>query len=240
MSNILTLLGRRATMMNKPQGGGGLPSGYTQYDWVQADSTTGSPVIDTQISIQSGDDYNDKWTFVGKFAKCEEFPSDYVTYSMFLNRTGTYDNCYGIRRAGSKVVNKIRFNYNDRFGGAENLVSTVIDIGVWHDFTLTHKENDRGGTLTLDGDKTVGVDTAANDKEGNLFLLGIGENPTYYCRFARFKVYDTGTLVADMVPAKRDSDNVVGFYDVVRSIFLVPSTEGVTLLCGNGFEDFIV
>lgn len=51
-------------------------------------------------------------------------------------------------------------------------------------------------------------------------------------------VDDYGVLAADLVPAMRDADGVVGFYDVVRKIFCAPSIEGVQLLCGYGLENF--
>ena len=41
-----------------------------------------------------------------------------------------------------------------------------------------------------------------------------------------FKIYDNGTLVHDMVPARRDSDNVVGMYDTISGQFFTNSGTG--------------
>lgn len=50
-----------------------------------------------------------------------------------------------------------------------------------------------------------------------------------------FKVYDNGTLVRDLVPAKRDSDNEVGAYDIVNDVFYTVPTGYTTdkLVAGN-------
>lgn len=242
MSSLNLILRRRAIV--KQSGGGGiLPSGYTQYDWVQADSSTGTPVIDTQYSLSTSYSLATKrWSFEGKFAKCEEIPSNWTSLVIFSNSTGSgYDTCYGLFR-NKPNVDKICFNYDDRLGGTNNTVSSIINTGEWHDFLLTYKDSEeRGGRLIIDNIETVGKTESANVLTGNLKLLGSGgSTETYYCRLARFKIYDYGVLAADMVPAKRDSDGVVGFYDVVRDLFLAPSTEGVTLLCGYGFENFTV
>ena len=37
-----------------------------------------------------------------------------------------------------------------------------------------------------------------------------------------FKVYDNGTLIRDLVPCKRDSDNMAGCYDLVNDVFYYP------------------
>jgi hypothetical protein len=55
---------------------------------------------------------------------------------------------------------------------------------------------------------------------------------------AEFKIYYDGELVADMIPAMRNSDSAVGFYDIVRSEFYTSSGEDPQLTCGNGLENF--
>jgi hypothetical protein len=41
-----------------------------------------------------------------------------------------------------------------------------------------------------------------------------------------FKIYDNGTLVRDMVPARRNSDGVLGMYDTVTNTFFTNAGTG--------------
>lgn len=235
MSNVLTLLGRRAAMMRKNDGGL-LPSGYTQYDWVEADdSTTGSPIIDTQMAIPNS---QNRWQFEGAFAKCGT-PSSSGRSVIFTNTNETYDSGYCIIKYDSAT--SICYSYYGYYGGRKKVDITMTD-GKWHTFLLTHHDDTSvGGKLIFDETTYEYTTTSAGNTTNKvLYLLGFPSHKTYPCRLARFKIYDYGVLAADMVPAKRDSDGVVGFYDVVRDLFLTPSVEGVTLLCGYGFEDFTV
>lgn len=50
----------------------------------------------------------------------------------------------------------------------------------------------------------------SNNREGDQPLLG---------KLYSFKIYDNGTLIRDLVPCKRNSDNVVGLYDMVNDTF---------------------
>lgn len=48
-----------------------------------------------------------------------------------------------------------------------------------------------------------------------------------------FKIYDDGALIRDFVPAKRDSDNVAGLYDIVNDVFYTPMETNIPLVAGN-------
>lgn len=48
----------------------------------------------------------------------------------------------------------------------------------------------------------------------------------YYC-----KIYDNGTLIRNFIPAKRNSDNVLGLYDIVNSKFYTNAGTG-TFIAG--------
>lgn len=47
----------------------------------------------------------------------------------------------------------------------------------------------------------------------------INLNEAIYGKMYSFKVYDNGTLVRDLVPCIRDSDNIAGAYDLANNIF---------------------
>lgn len=218
---------------------GGLPSGYTQYDWVQADSTTGVPAIDTGLVPN----LSLLWTFEGKFARTDNLPNNYVPTWLFSRIADSgYQSNYALGR-NSRFSNLLSFNYNARANNEtySGRPSANINIGEWHTFLLKSSEGiSYGGELILDGVVTTYSQTKPNSARETLKILTANtkSNVPYPCRFAEFKVKNDGALVADLIPAKRDADDVVGFYDVVRNTFYAPTTEGVTLLCGYGFENF--
>lgn len=238
----LDLILRRRTIAKQDGGGSILPSGYTAYDWVQADDVTGAPNIDTGLIPNK----SLLWTFEGKFARTGALPTNYKATWLFSRSTNTsgYSN-YSLGRV-SNSSNKIGFNYNSK-GANETYLgrpSAVIEIGEWHTFLLQSSPDiSYGGEVIIDGDTTTYSGSSPNgDTTTTLKILLKNETTStpYPCRFAEFKVKYDGELVADFIPAKRDADGVVGFYDVVRKDFYAPTTEGVTLLCGYGFENFTV
>lgn len=228
---------RRRTMMGK-SGGGILPSGYTAYDWVQADSTTGYP----HIRIGLYPNRSTEWEFEGDFARTADFPAAWTSRSIFnKDNHANFDSNYALRKHANSV-NKICGNYNsrDNSGSYSILPNVAINVGEWHHFVLGAADNiTYGGSLAID-DTIATYDSATRGNAANkeLVLLYNENGLGYPCRFAEFKATFEGALVADLIPAMRDADSVVGFYDVVRNTFYAPTTEGVTLLCGYGFDNF--
>lgn len=218
---------------------GSLPTGYTAYDWVEANSITGYPHIRTGIYTTS----DTKWEFSGSFARSEDYSVDWKIREIFgRDGANTYDANFALQKRGNKV-NLICGNYNSRFDRETYAIqsSTTINIGEWHSFVLTSAEGiTYGGKLIIDNDEfTYNYNTRGNVNNREFILLPFSsESNGYPCRLGRFIIKYDNTIICDLVPAKRDSDNVVGFYDIVRKIFCTPSTEGVVLLCGNGLENF--
>lgn len=232
MSNTLSLIARRATMMSK-QSGGGLPSGYTQYDWVESsDMSTGS-------KINTGLTPNDAtWRFDGSFARTQDFGSNYTQYFIF-SRDGidAYSQNFSIGR-GAKNYDKIVFSYASVRNIERNcgFSSQTIEVGTWYDFSLHNTDGvSYGGTLDIGGETDSFETITTQTKSVNLFIFC-----GYLCRLGRFKIYNSDVLVADLVPCTRDADSAVGFYDVVRSMFLTSDGDNPLLTCGNGLEDFSV
>lgn len=50
-------------------------------------------------------------------------------------------------------------------------------------------------------------------------------SPTAHVRYYGVKMYVNDALVSQLIPVTRDSDNAIGFYDVVRNIFCETHTE---------------
>lgn len=211
-----------------------VPVSYTFHDWIQCDETVNTSYINTELIPNLSKD----WTFEGAFARTASIPSDYAYRGLFTRFIGgTYSGNYGILyRAKNQAT--IVFNYNSRCNceSYAGVASTSINIGEWHTFQLTSDPDvDYGGKCTIDGGDAVVYNYGArpnSDTTAELVLLR-----GYPCRFGRFKAYYQGNLVADMIPATRDTDNAVGMYDVVRKKFFQPiGTSSFT--CGDGLTNF--
>lgn len=226
----MNLLARRRELM---MGGSGLlPSGYTAYDWIERQDTDDTSYIDVDLYPNR----SKLWTFSGKFARIANFGSNYTMYAIFSKASGSYNSSYGIYRH-AKNYNQLRFGYNSRpsIETYSGLSSVTINIGVWYDFELTsNDEINYGGQLTIDNttDTYNAGSNSNSDATTSLKLLR-----GYECRLARFYVYYDANLIADLVPAVRDSDSVAGYYDVVRTSFYAPTGNGA-FTAGNGLEDF--
>lgn len=222
-------------------GGGLLPTGFEAYDWVQADSTTGKPAIDTGYYMNAPQNTKQhRYTIEGSFAKCENFAASSSHRIVFSNTTLSTNGAFCIKGRNNSTT-EINYVYNNRYGNLATC-SATISYGIWHTFTLTHKDDESfGGKLVLDGNTYTYTSDTNNATNTKMYLLGISDQSgrlVFPCRLARLKIYDNGELACDLVPAKRLSDDVVGFYDVVRDVFCVSTTEGVNPIAGNGLENF--
>lgn len=233
---------RRNSMFYGLLGGGILPFEYTAYDWVQADTSTGIGAVNTLYVFDlPRNTVQHRYTITTAFARTEDFAADWTSRIILGNSSETYDQCIILRKNG-KSVNQLRFRYQCYMGSEYGQITDCpIEIGQWHDVVLTyHDEDVVGGKLILDGTSYfIEAPTGNRTDDKPLYLMGlpVSGHAVYPCRLSRTKIYEYSQLVADMVPAERNADGVVGFYDVVRKIFLTPST-GVQLKCGNGLVNF--
>ena len=86
---------------------------------------------------------------------------------------------------------------------------------IWYEYTL------RYGSIIVNGSTTSLGTTQGTDLSANMYIASQG----YPQRVGRFKAYHNNTLVADMIPCKRLSDNVCGMYDIVREQFFTSSNQ---------------
>lgn len=221
--------------MNIPSGGE-LPDGFTKFDWVQCESIA---AIDTGIVIDVRFAESRIWTFEGSFARTGDLPNNWSERHIF-SRYSSGKN-YGdtsIGRLNNKTNGYLSYIYGTRhntsYGG--KIESDIATIGTWHEFILGDNNGKYGGKINLDGTEYSYTDTRPDSDTTTTLKIFQG----YPCRFARFKIYNSENLYADLVPARRDTDGVIGFYDVVRDVFCIATVEDVTLSCGNGLEDFTI
>jgi hypothetical protein len=94
------------------------------------------------------------------------------------------------------------------------------------------------GKRTIDGAETSFAQTTFSYAYP-IFIFaanssGSASNFSKY-KLKRFKIWDSETLVRDFVPVKRNSDDVVGLYDVVNDTFYTNAGSG-TFIAGKEFD----
>ena len=130
------------------------------------------------------------------------------------------------------TYNDIRMGYETGIGGTLHVkygtnngwtvYSNVTGDYSAHTYDWNKNEFYRDGTFI--GSVTYG-NFQSTYSLGIFYVIQNGSpSSTYICygRAYSFKIYDDGTLVRDLVPCIRKSDNIVGMYDVVNNTFYYP------------------
>lgn len=187
-----------------------LPSGYTQYTYIKGDGSTAKLVtdytptpnsdkIEAEISFPSGtlDQSQCIWCARGTSTST-------ATWTLFVANSSGY---------------KFRFDYGNSGGNwlTPALSATDVKYTVTADGPAFTWSGGNGQTHTQIADYTAG---------GPLMLFasyynGTGSNLANYGKHKlySFKVWRSGTLIHDLVPAVCDSDSKKGLYDITADKF---------------------
>ena len=172
-----------------------LPAGYTELQYIES---TGTQYIDTGIKITSND----------------------IIETEFKNASSTVPGAlYGVYDV-SNGNNSSAFYANGTYyayGAANAVVNTNVAIDTnWHN--VIHNFVD--GTLKLDN-TTVEFAPFSFTNSVNSYLFARYYNGTYGYYFSgyikRHKITRNGVVIIDLIPARRNNDNVVGMYDMADS-----------------------
>lgn len=185
-----------------------LPVGYTQLDYI---GTTGEQYIDTGFIP------NQDTRIVCEFMLTE-----------IVNLGGIY----GARRTVAGDDFSMRTSYTAAAGNRwqpcyNDEYLTFTDVPV--DTKLWHIADQNKNVFSFDGVvKTTG--TYAEFTAPRPVTIGAIRNNTSVnysnCRFRRFKIYDDGVLVRDLIPCK-SPDNEIGMYDTLNAVFYGNAGTGV-------------
>ena len=192
-----------------------VPVEYTQLEYIES---SGTQCIDTgvQQSIET--------RIVASI--CSTKPSQ-----------GDYRYVFGGKSGNAQFNVSTRDTYNSYWFNATGATETRLGVPAIFPITIDEKKNLI--KITSIGDvfsdtiypplSSFSVSSAFNasggDDWGNTYLFtrprADGTMPTSFTgRMYRFKQYDGDTLLCDLVPAIRNSDEVIGMYDIVRNVFL--------------------
>lgn len=186
-----------------------LPDGYTQLEYIQG---TGTQWIDTGVKATGGAVIeakgrviNDQF-FVGSIASRDGNPD--TTRNMVLYNAAT---------------TSLRWQKLNLFGTGRQ---TVIDPT--KDFVFNFNTIGSAFNFALNGTLIKTETTGTLDTQPNTIKLlnsdwdGVVSGRFYWC-----KLYsNTNMLVRYLIPAKRNSDGVVGMYDIMNDVFLTNQGTG--------------
>ena len=179
----------------------GLPDGYTKLQYIQS---SGIECIDTGIKLAS---------------------TDVIEVELKNTASSSYGAFYGVYAVGQSSA----FYGNQTYYGYDS-ANNKIDMGVavdtnWHSV----KHDFVNGILSLDNTvRNFTPFTFSNTVNNYLFTRYYNGSYGYYLSGAirKYKVIRNGILIQNLVPARRNSDNAVGMYDIVNKSFLVNACTG--------------
>lgn len=200
--------------VNVSGGGGGLPSEYTQVEYVHANANGYTDYINTGVIPDSN-------TAVVAIAF---FNSQYGANSsaLFGVRTALQNKSFAYMQ-GPRDVYWDFGNHRNQFGGSPLYLMERMKRIIFNRNGFS-ANND---TVSITGDTFTceyPLFLLAYNNAGS--IISYANASLYSCR-----IYQSGTLAHDYVPCKRNADSVVGLYDLVTNTFLVNSGSG-TLIAG--------
>ena len=193
-----------------------LPQGYTEVEYVQ---NTGTSTINTNFYPNT----NTRVLCEMEMITTQTYPKLFgagtwnVNNSLFIE----FGNTLSVHWIGSSAVNYS--NYPQSFAFAK------------HEYDLNK------GNLYIDdtlvGTKSYSSVVSVSSPFGIFSYINgstAGNADEHFLgKLYTFKIYDDGTLVREFIPAKRDSDNVGGLYDIVNDVFYTPMESNAPLVVGN-------
>lgn len=186
------------------QKGGGslLPDGFTQLSYVGTDSTA---YLDTGVAGATDLE-----------VICKFLVGTYIQYGAI----------YGNYKSESYKVNRaiLASQTSLYVAGGNNLAQEVAGFSLNQVHTLSVKNTE----AVLDGTTTAIASSSQSTNTDNICLgankVSSPTNRDIGLRIYSFVIKKNGTTVLNLVPAKRDSDDAVGFYDLVSNTFKVSSS----------------
>lgn len=190
-----------------------VPSGYTQLAYIETD---GHSCIDTGITWGANKRIEFSWAQDGG-----------VSFAQFASPFGS-GVCF-VQFKGTNFCSpaNIKINDSNYVAGTEGIPMTPNTMTVTPNLITAGAY----GNAYMPAASIVSQSgTVTND--GNTFVIGARHGASAIERFLvgtiiyRWRMYDNDTLIQDLVPAMRDSDDVIGMYDIVNNEFLTNAGSG--------------
>ncbi len=213
------LLGLIGLLFAIPSWATDLPAGYTELEYIES---TGTQYIDN--IIKTNKNYSFEITY--KHTASSGYQPLWVVYD------GTNGYSYGFMEGSAEKGN---YAYS---GGSKTFTLSYDTSTIYTTYyDGINKKVYRNGTEIVDFSETTGF-SGTTGVAPRLFQIRTGEHYSGSFNYSfkgyaySFKTYDdNNNLVRNLVPAKRDSDDVVGMYDLVTETFF-PSSSSTAFIAG--------
>ena len=180
---------------------GKLPSEYTQVEYIES---TGTQYIDTKVSQSP----NLKWIADMQFlesANDNNYHGTMLSDSRFV---------FGVYK-GLNVYGTSQYNTTNTNADYQRHIYKLYGSGIFYIDDLKYVDENPTKTNSL------GIPLFARKRSDN--TIDAYSNARIY----NTKFYNDDTLVRNMIPCYRKSDNVIGMYDTVNGVFYTNAGKGV-------------
>lgn len=188
-----------------------LPSGYTELTYIES---TGTQWINTGVTINEDSKVDILYSMTSIISNPEMPFGTRLTGDASDAKSGMF------RTHGSRT-NRIAFG-----NGAETNITVTGYNSSNTDYNLVIDKN--GAVINGTTVATFPTSTITNVYPMYIFACNTSGTASFLAaiKLYSFKLYDNNTLVRNLIPAKRNSDNVVGMYDTVTDTFFTNQGTG--------------
>lgn len=218
---------RQLLMMSLSKPASLLPQGYAQYDYLA--KTDYRQLIDTGLG------YSDKTEVELGFKMIDQITTGYSCLFGYIPSTAAsnpdVDKCIYMRFVFGSAYNAALGNYTIQSNGSGIAGAIYRDPSQKYIYTL----NKDG--FYINGNKIKALTNVA-EFSYNRNTLRLGRIGNVSPSASLFQIYslrirENGELVADYIPAKRNSDGKCGMYDLVSGTFKTDVSGYGEMECGN-------
>lgn len=197
-----------------------LPQGYTELEYIDSTDVNTNSLETFPAFIQTDytPNYQSKFEYKAQILKDTEFPRFWGA--------GYWNNKNGIQMEyESYATGTLRVMWlgdtiqsQSNVNGDFNAHTYVLDRNKMYRDDVLVLENNNGTTLTANS--TLAIFTFHDTQYSKGPYYHTNQDAYLYGRMWYFNIYDDDVPVKKYIPAKRNNDNKVGFYDIVNNEFV--------------------
>lgn len=197
-------IGQTKIYPNNPPSPSGLPSGYTEVEYIQSNSTSQKTFIKLNYNASNN--------------------TRVVTDMQRMSGASGNPRLFGCGwwNGLGYQINIENSKYYYKFGQNSGWYQTSTNA----DYNRHIFDFNNNGNFYVDSTLVTALPTTSftcSDYFGVMGYLRDGSsydaNEAMYGKMYSFKLYESGTLLYDLVPCIRDNDSTVGAYDLVNNVF---------------------
>ena len=204
-----------------------VPDGYTEVEYIRSISAGSYTYLDTgyiqkavsrfecDCLVSSSNNNRYAAVYGGRHAW------DNRTHVFFARFESSWYPCYGCNSG------EARYTTHEFTRDARVTIATEGSVASWYDENGALVGSWTHGLTPVDGDRNMWIVGCNTD--------GVINEPAL-CTLYSFKIYESGEMVGYMVPCTRDSDNMIGAYDIIREEFY-PVQDVTVFVAGDPVSD---